>query len=312
MTSIAIPLCAAGALGLVGWLRLRPVSLRPQGPAPALPPTGFPHDRFERLLGTFVDGRGRVDYARWHDDAESRRELDLYLAAIAACGPATAPERFPAEEDRLAYWLNAYNAFVIHGVLHDWPRRRDRANGSSRSLLDRLDFFWRLRFCADGRTWSLHALEHRLVRRRFSDPRVHFVLNCASGGCPLLRPQLPQGPELERYLAGAAADFVSDPANVTVDDERRSVTLSPLFEWYAADFANDLRRRGLPGAGDPLAYIALVAPDHTRLRIERARAEGYDVALKEHDWSLNDAGTADANPEAASRACAPEVDATGA
>ncbi|MHC4493327.1 MAG: DUF547 domain-containing protein [Planctomycetota bacterium] len=300
MTSIAIFLVAARALGLVSWLRFRPVALRAHGPAPALPPMGFPHDRFERLLGRLVDGRGRVDYARWHGDAESRRELDLYLAAIAACGPAMAPERFPAEEDRLAYWLNAYNAFVIHGVLHDWPRRRDRANGSSRSLLDRLDFFWRLRFRADGRTWSLHALEHRLVRRRFSDPRVHFVLNCASGGCPVLRPDLPQGPALERYLAEAAADFVSDPANVNVDDGRRRVMLSPLFEWYASDFANEVRRRGLPGAGDPLAYVALVASEHDRPRIERARAEGYDVAFREYDWSLNDAGTADASRGATS------------
>jgi len=297
-TSLAIALFAVGAAGLLGWLRFRPLVLRPHGQAPALPPTGFPHDRFERLLGRFVDGRGRVDYARWYGDAESRRELDLYLAAVAVCGPATTPDRFPAEEDRLAYWLNAYNAFVIHGVLHDWPRRRDRADGSSRSRLDRLDFFWRLRFRADGRTWSLHALEHRLVRRRFSDPRVHFVLNCASGGCPVLRPELPQGPALDRYLAEAAAEFVSDPANVTVDEGRRSVTLSPLFEWYATDFANDLRRRGLPGAGDPLAYIAAVASEHDRSRIERARAEGYDVAFREYDWSLNDADTDDARPGA--------------
>jgi hypothetical protein len=295
MTSIAITLCAAGALGLVGWLRFRPVVLRPHGPAPALSATGFPHDRFERLLGKFVDGRGRVDYARWHGDTDSRRELDLYLSALAACGPATAPERFPDETDRLAYWLNAYNAFVLYGVLHDWPRSRNRAHESSRSLLDRLDFFWRIRFPADGQTWSLDALEHRVVRRGFLDPRVHFVLNCASGGCPVLRPDLPQGPDLERHLAEAAADFVSDPANVKVDDERCLVTLSALFEWYATDFANDLRRRGLPGAGDPLAYVAHIASEQDRPRIERARVEGYAVAFREYDWSLNDA-----DPEATS------------
>jgi hypothetical protein len=63
-------------------------------------------------------------------------------------------------------------------------------------------------------------------------PRLHFVLNCASGSCPPMRPQLPVGAQYERFLQQAAIDFINDPNNVHLDSQCETLSVSKIFEWY--------------------------------------------------------------------------------
>ncbi len=148
------------------------------------------------------------------------------------------------------------------------------------------DFFWRLRFVLGGRAMSLHELENEVIRDRFEDPRIHFVLNCASGGCPPLRPQLPRGEDLEPYLARSAREFLADPANVRVDHGGASVSLSPLFDWYRDDFLADLARRGVPPSERTLLnYIAMAGGPE--LAADMARATAYSLTFPDYDWSIN-------------------------
>ncbi|MFQ5843536.1 MAG: DUF547 domain-containing protein, partial [Planctomycetota bacterium] len=149
-------------------------------------------------------------------------------------------------------------------------------------------FFHRLGFVIGGRTYSLLQIENERIRDAFSDPRVHFVLNCASGSCPALQPELPRGAGLEAYLDAAAKRFVADPQNVAVDHASRRIRLSTLFEWYRDDFLNDLRRRGRPAGGGLVAYLIDDAPDELRRELERAR--DYEVEFLDYDWSINSAG----------------------
>lgn len=281
----SVALLCAGALGCGLYWSIRPRRLSPRAEA-ELPAAGFEHAPFAALLARFVDGEGRVDYAAWAADPAASRALESYLANLAAASPRSAPERFEEEGAPLAYWLNAYNACVIAGVLRHWPLRSVQDVRAPLELAAGLGFFGTLQFNLGGEWFSLHHLEQGLIRVEFSDPRIHFLLNCASGGCPRIRPELPSGPDLEARLEVAAREFVNDPRQVQVDHEAQRLRLSAIFVWYESDFLAELTRRGLPPAKRTLArYLRdLAAP---ALRAELERAADYRVEALPYDWDLN-------------------------
>jgi hypothetical protein len=266
-------------------------ALRPQRvPVDAAVPAGFPedgfsHGAFEALLRQFTDPDGRVDYAGWHASRESVAILHAYLAAVSAYSPDSTPQRFPTPNDALIYWIQAYNAYVIKAVLDHWPLDSVTDVKAPIEAVTGMGFFYRLRYNFGGRYYSLLHVENGIIRKRHRDARIHFVLNCASDSCPVLRPELPTGAELENLLARAATEFVADPQNVAIDHAARTVTLSRIFKWFRKDFLNDLHRRGLPADNGLIDYVASVAPQ--TLRNELARATDYEVRFFDYDWSLN-------------------------
>ncbi len=279
----SILLLLLGGLGLAWWWNLRPKILRVTATPDAQPPDGFSHQTLESLLRRFVDDLGRVDYERWLKDAAARVELDAYLASVAAISPESRPARFPTQNDRLAFWLNAYNALVIKAVLAHWPLESVTDVKAPIEVVRGLGFFAKLRFVVGGKTYSLYEIEKERIGESFEDPRVHFVLNCASGSCPVLRPELPKGADLEPYLADAAQRFVGEERNVRIDHAQRSVVLSDIFRMYEQEFLNDQRRRGRPA--NILAYVQSVATPQLQAEIERAK--DYEVSYHAFDWSIN-------------------------
>ena len=280
---LSVALIVLGVLGLLVWfLALKPVVIRvPKDLPRGFPQTGFDHGAFDQLLERFVTPDGAVRYQAWHEDAAALQQLDRYLAAVARYSPENASDRFPSEADRLAYWLNAYNACVIKAVLAHWPIGSVHDVRAPLELKAGLGFFWRLRFVFGGEEINLYDLEH--------DPRVHFVLNCASEGCPVLRPDLPTGAALEPYLEKAAQEFIHDPKNVAIDHAARTVTLSAIFQWYEEDFVADLARRGVPDLQRSLtAWLVLVTEGDLKAQLQRAA--DYEVRFASYDWDLNRAG----------------------
>jgi hypothetical protein len=148
-----------------------------------------------------------------------------------------------------------------------------------------LGFFYRQRFLFGEESLSLYTVEHRKILAAYRDPRIHFVLNCASESCPVLRPELPTGDDLERMLVQSTHDFVNDPRNVHLDHGKKQIILSTLFKWYRNDFINDLRRRGLPTERGVVDYIA--GAGSPALRAALQQASGYEVRFEDYDWALN-------------------------
>lgn len=249
------------------------------------PVSGFAHDAFERLLRQFVDADGNVDFDRWHQSAVDRELLDSYLAAVGRFSPAATPERFPGKSDELAYWMYGYNAYVIKSVLDHWPIKSVTDVKAPIEAVTGLGFFYRQRFHFGGAPLSLYTVENEEIRKVFRDPRIHFVLYCASGSCPVLRPELPTGDELEQMLQEATVTFISDPQNVRVDHDKKQIVLSAIFEMYRNDFIRELTRRGLSSGGGVLDYVASVAP--SSLQAELNRAVDYEVSFADYDWAIS-------------------------
>lgn len=286
MLAILIVLVSLGILAAAWLWNTRPTLVEIHAQIPDdFPDGGFSHDVFEDLLRIYVDGRGHVNYAAWHASHSDLGLLERYLAAVAAYSPGNAPDRFASDNDRLAYWMYAYNAFVIKAILDRWPLDSVTNVKAPVEIVKGLGFFYTLRFIAGGRPYSLYAIENDKVRKQSRDPRVHFVLNCGSESCPILRPELPDGDELEPFLAEAEERFIGEERNVLIDHEAKAVVLSAIFKWYGDDFVNDLKRRGLPSERGVLDYIIYAASGELRTSLERVR--DYEIRFDDYDWSLN-------------------------
>ena len=244
-------------------------------PAPdAVPGRTAPFDygAWSALLAAVVTPDGKVDYEAL---AARRDDLERVVGLLAAASPDTHAERFPGEDHALAYWINAYNAFVLHAVIEEYPIR------SVWKVRDG-QFFERRRHDAGGVRLSLNDIEHRILRARFVEPRVHFALNCASNGCPPMRPRAWEPDGIRDTLGAATRQFLASEWNCRVDAADKRIYVSRLFRMYAEDFAGDVDsteayRRGV------LAFVA----EHTGMAA--ADLDDYEVVYNVYDWGLNDA-----------------------
>jgi len=249
-------------------------------------PHPFSHDDFTRVLYRFVNDQGRVDYTALKNDT---RDLERYYLLLSTYSPDSHPDLFPTEQSKLAYWLNAYNAAVIKTVLTYYPIS---GVGDIRPPLlffflpQKSGFFLFQRVTFGGETTSLYFLEHRVIRKRFADPRIHFALNCASGGCPRLPRQAFTAEHLDEQLDHEARKFLAEERNLVINHEKKTVSLSSIFEWYESDFLTWLQHKFSGRKATLLDYVALYVSAEKAGELQRAAS--YAVRFIPYDWRLND------------------------
>jgi hypothetical protein len=235
---------------------------------------GFSHDGWTRVLEAWVDEAGMVDYSGLSSD---RADLDRYVEAIGRISPENRPDLFPTREDRLAYWINAYNALVFQGVLARGPEEDSVWTG----MVSGLGFFGLKKYTLGGRVLSLKTLEDDLIREPFQDPRIHAALNCASIGCPRLPRRAFEPATLHEDLEAAMAEFVAGDLNVTVDHEQKTVTLSKIFDWFEGDFLRfENEFRGRAGA-TVVDYINRYREGGNKV------PENYRIKFRPYDKRIN-------------------------
>lgn len=229
------------------------------------------YEKWSGLLAEVITPEGRVDYLRL---SERRAALDEVIRGFGATSPEAEPAAFAAEEDQLAYWLNAYNAFTLHAIMEEYPitsvwKTRDG------------QFFQRRRHLAGGRLVSLDDIEHTILRSRFAEPRIHFAINCGSNGCPPIRPSAFVGEGLRATLRQATEQFLASEWNCRVDERARRNYVSRIFKMYAQDFAG----AGGTTAEYRLGVLRFVA-EHSGVPFERIA--DFEVVYNTYDWGLND------------------------
>jgi hypothetical protein len=244
------------------------------------PERGFDYAWWNAALGRWVNPLG-VDY-----DAVRAEESDLrrFVATLAEIGPRATPERFTTQPERLAYYINAYNALVLFAVVDNWPI--DTVH-DVRGWLDPragFGFFYGLRFPVDGRAANLYDLENRVIRG-FVDARIHAAINCASKSCPPLMPYAFEPARLDDQLDVVTRAFCSSPSHVRVDHEAEEIQLTAIFEWYQPDFEEHARRLGRPAT--IVDFILAFASPEVAVEVERARSADFEVVFQPYDWTLN-------------------------
>ena len=179
----------------------------------------------------------------------------------------TAPAASASDDDKLAFYINAYNATSIQGILDGY---------SPSSLWGRLRFFKRREYALLDTSLTLYELEHDYIIAA-GDPRIHFAIVCSSKSCPPLRNTLYDGATLDSQLDAVARGFINDPADNRFDLERRKAELSRIFDWYEDEFE--------AAAGSLEAWVAQYVDD-PRLR-ESLQSDDWDIDFLDYDWSLN-------------------------
>lgn len=227
------------------------------------------HRDWDSLLRRHVDEQGDVDYAAWRGCAPDVESLDEYLSSLSRADP-----RFNATRDaRLAFWINAYNALTIRGILRGYPTSTIRHHTA------RLWGFniWRdLLLHVGNADYSLGQIEHEVLRP-LRDPRIHFAIVCGSRGCPRLLNRAYQSSDLDQQLRENSRNFFGDPRKLSYDGASGRLWLSPILKWYAKDFGES--------EDEMLKTIAPYLPD--RVTRELPARGGLRTDFLDYDWGLN-------------------------
>lgn len=192
------------------------------------------HQSFTKVLQKYVNEKGEVDYAGIKKNEAS---LDLYLAELQVQVPS---KKWPVN-DRLAFWINAYNAFTIKLILDYWN------NGQLKSIkeigstikIPMVSDGWSFKFInIGGKKYSLNNIEHDIIRKQFAEPRIHAALVCAAQSCPKLRREAYEPSKLHAQLDAQMVDFLNDTSKNKV--EEKAMKLSAILNWYGADFTKKM------------------------------------------------------------------------
>lgn len=218
----------------------------------------------------------RVDYAGF---ARDRVALQQVLAEWSAVRSA----EFEAysREQQMAFLINAYNGFTVELILTRWP--------DLKSIKDIGSFFfspWKQRFFTLlDEPRHLDWIEHEQLRPRYREPRVHAAVNCASIGCPALRPEAFVAARLDAQLEDGMRRFVADRTRNRVREGRLEV--NEVFKWFREDF--ELGHRGWNRVEDVFATHAQRLSDDAAVQ-QRLRERKLPVSFLAYDWSLNGVG----------------------
>jgi len=195
------------------------------------------YSSYNNLLNQYVDDDAKVNYQGFIDQTA---EFTAFLRTLGSVDE----NDFQTwtEEQKLAFWINAYNAFTIKAIIDHYPIKRSFSlvglfYAPSNSILQIKGVWTKLQFRAVGRTVTLEEIEHEILRKEFNEPRIHMAINCASISCPDLSSEAYTSGKLEEQLTEASIDFVNNPQKgVLVNMKNGKVKLSKIFKWFGEDF----------------------------------------------------------------------------
>ena len=216
------------------------------------------HSSWNTLVAQYVDANGRVAYRDLQDkDAVG---FEQYLTTLAH-----AQLEGLSEPEEKAFWINAYNAVIVNGILQGY---------TAENILKRKRLFGWYSLPIAGKARTPDEIEHQILRKKFRDPRIHFAIVCASTSCPKLRPEAYVAERLDQQLDDATRRFVNDPMRNQIDQQ--SIALSMIFKWFAQDFIDD--------AGSVKSFLQrFVAEEKKSILVSHSGEPQY----LEYNWTLN-------------------------
>jgi len=219
------------------------------------------HAAWDSLLQKYVTKDGQVNYKGFVQDSVPFKK---YLTLLSNNHP---NKKNWSKDERLAYWINAYNAFTVELIRRNYPVKTIKDLGGK---IYKINTPWDIRFIyIEGADYDLNNIEHDILRKEFNEPRIHFAVNCASVSCPRLRNEAFVAERIEEQLTDQAKYFLNNPVkNIIAPDELK---LSKIFSWFKGDFTDN---------GSLIDFLNLYAP--VKINADASRSS------MDYDWNLNE------------------------
>jgi hypothetical protein len=230
------------------------------GQSSSTPPS---HQIFDELLKKHVSKDGLVNYKGF---IEEKEKLEKYLDLLSD----NAPDRQKWSKDQqLAYWINAYNAFTIKLIVDNYPLKSIKDLDPKVSI-PLVNTVWHIKFFKiGGKDASLDEIEHKILRKEFEEPRIHFAINCASVSCPRLLNEAFRSDDIDFQLDKVAKSFINDPSRNKITSNR--IEISQIFSWFKGDFTKN---------GSLIDYLN----QYSTVKI----SSNAKISHLNYDWSLNE------------------------
>jgi len=228
-----------------------------------------------------IDG-GKASALRYAGVAQDQSALKAYTATLSAVTQASF-DAWPKAQ-RMAFLMNAYNAFTVELILTRYPKL-----ASIKDLGSLISNPWKQKFIPLlGATVSLDFIEHESLRARgrYDDPRLHFAVNCASIGCPMLREEAYTAERLDAQLDEQVQRFLADRSRNRYNPASGKLEVSKIFDWYGDDFKQG--HRGISSLAGFLGRHAELLADAPADR-DKLRGGAVPVVFLDYNWQLNDA-----------------------
>jgi len=227
--------------------------------------------QWDRLLSKYVapvdaQGVARFDYAALGANAAERKILDDYIAYLEQQKPSTM-----TSAEATAYWANLYNALTVELIVDNYPVESIRKIKSGAFSIGP----WGRKVSkVEGQTLTLNNIEHDILRKQFPSPHIHYMVNCASIGCPNLKNGIWRAETLDADRDLAARAFINSSRGVSISGQ--ALKISSIYKWFKEDFGTNKE--------NVLAHLNDFADTELKTAINSgARIEGYA-----YDWALNE------------------------
>lgn len=225
------------------------------------PTSAFDHSHagLDGVLKTYVDAEGMVDYAGLK---ANRSALDGYLAKTGEVSESDFDSW--AREKRLAFLINVYNAGTLKLIIDHYPVKSIKKIGGLLGQpwdVESVTLF--------GKKTTLNTIEHKILRPRYKEPRIHFAIVCAAMGCPPLRNGAFTPENLDAQLDARGRFFLNQENKNRLEGD--TLYLSPIFDWFGEDFTV---------GGTLQDFVAPLFPVDIK-------GKKLKVKFTDYDWSLN-------------------------
>lgn len=249
---------------------------------------GFDFYDYGVVLKTFVNDKSMVSYEKLK--ARPQR-LEAFVSAIGKIDPGRY-EKWD-RKDKIAFWLNVYNGLTLKAIIDHYPIKASLFKSLiyPPNSIRQIPGVWdKIRFDVMGRKLTLGDIEHKILRIKFAEPRIHMAMVCAAMGCPPLRNEPYVGAKLDEQLDDQTRRFLANPEKFRIDRSEDRLYISPIFKWFAGDFVKsyspeaNIRERDKQES----AVLNFVASYLTETDRNYVLGGQYDVKYLKYDWSLNE------------------------
>lgn len=228
------------------------------------------HESWNELLKKYADRDGMVNYRGLKASKPDLAKLDAYLNILSTADVRATSKREP----KLAFWINAYNAVTLHGILREYPTKSIRKHTSR---FGGYNIWHDYQLLVGDQAISLDSIEHKVLRK-MNEPRIHFAIVCASIGCPRLLNEAYLADRLEEQLARNTKDFFARSQHFRHDTAKRRFYMSAILDWFATDFGRNRATQ--------LKTIAKWLPNESARKA--AEANSVRVSYLSYNWDLNE------------------------